>query len=70
MDNTLDTSFRTEELLSSRQYRGERLWLCMLQEDIQMRGNYYPKGSLMLVWESTFKRMKFKFSTIFNFCQD
>jgi len=70
MDNTLDTAFRTEELLSSRQYRGERLWLCMLQEDIQMRGNYYPKGSLMLVWESTFKRMKFKFGTIFNFCQD
>jgi hypothetical protein len=70
MDNTLDTSFRTEELLSSRQYRGERLWLCMLQEDIGMGRHYYPKGSLMLVWESTFKRMKFKFSTIFNFCQD
>lgn len=70
MDNTLDTAFRTEELLSSRQYRGERLWLCMLQEDIQTRGNYYPKGSLMLVWESTFKKMKFKFSTIFYFCQD
>jgi hypothetical protein len=70
MDNTLDTAFRTEELLSSRQYRGERLWLCMLQEDIGMGRHYYPKGSLMLVWESTFKRMKFKFSTIFNFCQD
>jgi len=70
MDNTLDTAFRTEELLSSRQYRGERLWLCMLQEDIEMGRNYYPKGSLMLVWESTFKRMKFKFGTIFNFCQD
>ncbi len=70
MDNTLDTAFRTEELLSFRQYRGERLWLCMLQEDIGMGRHYYPKGSLMLVWESTFKRMKFKFSTIFNFCQD
>jgi len=70
MDNTLDTAFRTEELLSSRQYRGERLWLCMLQEDIGMGRHYYPKGSLMLVWESTFKRMKFKFSTIFNYCQD
>jgi len=70
MDNTLDTAYGVKDLLSSRQYRGERLWLCMLQEDIQMRGNYYPKGSLMLVWESTFKRMKFRFNTIFNYCQD
>jgi len=68
--DTLDTAYGTKDLLSSRQYKGERLWLCMLQEDIQMRENYYPKGSLMLVWESTFKKMKFKFSTIFYFCQD
>lgn len=68
--DTLDTAYGTKDLLSSRQYRGERLWLCMLQEDIGMGRHYYPKGSLMLVWESTFKRMKFKFSTIFNFCQD
>ena len=70
MDNTLDTAYGTKDLLSSRQYRGERLWLCMLQEDIGMGRHYYPKGSLMLVWESTFKKMKFKFSTIFYFCQD
>jgi len=70
MDNTLDTAYGTKDLLSSRQYKGERLWLCMLQEDIGMGRHYYPKGSLMLVWESTFKKMKFKFSTIFYFCQD
>ena len=70
MDNTPDIAYGTKDLLSSRQYKGERLWLCMLQEDIGMGRHYYPKGSLMLVWESTFKRMKFKFSTIFYFCQD
>ena len=70
MDNTPDTAYGTKDLLSSRQYKGERLWLCMLQEDIGMGRHYYPKGSLMLVWESTFKKMKFKFSTIFYFCQD
>ena len=70
MDNTPDIAYGTKDLLSSRQYKGERLWLCMLQEDIGMGRHYYPKGSLMLVWESTFKRMKFRFNTIFNYCQD